>query len=273
MTTRRNITAARLAELKSQLTDLDLAVLRSVSDLRFMTGAQLARLHFSEDHGPRARAARRALLRLCDLECLSRLPRIVGGVRAGSKGFVYVLGIAGQKLAFDFDWQPKRRGRRSQSPGLLFLRHCLDIAELHVLLVEADRDRRLELLELVAEPLCHRTYVGLGNQRVLKPDSFVRVGVGEWEFSYFIEVDRGTEGSRAIAAKLREYLTYEASGAEQQEHGVFPKVLWSVPDEARVAVIGAEIEQLPIAGRELFGVVQFREAVAVLTAPDGAVRS
>lgn len=268
--TPRYVTKAVLRDLQSKLSKRDLAVLKSVSDLHFMSGNQLTRLHFSgDDQASRARAARRALLRLVSLDCLARLPRVVGGERAGSSGFVYRLGLAGQRIAMHNGWQPVRRGRRSQSPGTLFLNHCLDVAELHVQLIEADRSHRLELLELTAEPVCHRTYPGLGSQRVLKPDSFVRIGRGEWELSYFIEVDRGTEGSRTLERKLRDYLSYQASGAEQAEHGVFPKVLWLVPGEARAEIIGAAVEQLAIGGRELFGVGLFDQAIDLMVEPAG----
>jgi hypothetical protein len=136
---------------------------------------------------------------------------------------------------------------------------------------EADHCGQLELLELVAEPLCHRQYAGLGNQRVLKPDSFLRFGLGQWEHAWFIEVDRGSEGSGAIQTKLREYLRYETSGVEQASRGLFPKVLWTVPDEAREEVIWGEIEQLPKGGRELFEVSLFEEAVEALIPLEEAI--
>lgn len=263
----RYLTAQVMDDLASRLMPRDLAVLKSVSDLRFVTGLQLARMHFAGegDGASRARAARRALLRLVRLDCLVRLPRVVGGVRAGSAGFTYCLGLAGQRLAMNFGWLRVGRGRRSRSPGLAFLDHCLQVAELHTRLVEADRAHRLELLELSAEPACWRQLRRIGSRQILKPDSFVRVGVGEWEFSYFIEVDRGTEGSRTIDRKLQDYLAYEASGAEQREYGVFPKVLWTVPDSARAGVIAVEIEQLAGRGRELFGVSLFDGVVNDLT--------
>jgi len=266
---RRYLTKTVLAELEAKLTERDYAVLRSVSDLRFASGQQLACLHFAGEgnHASRARASRRALLRLAHLDFLTRLPRRVGGVRAGSAGFVYRLGPAGQHLAMRSGWQPQRRARRSPVPGTLFLAHCLDVAELHVLVIEADRSGRLELLELTAEPACHRTYTGLGSQRVLKPDSYLRYGLGEYEYVFFIEVDRGTEGSRAITAKLREYLAYAASGTEQAEHGVFPKVLWTVPDEARAAVIEDCTDQLPASDRELFAVALFTQVIEALATP------
>jgi hypothetical protein len=259
----RYATAAAVQALEARLTERDKAVLKSVADLRFVSGAQLARQHFA-DHGNKT--ARRALLRLVRLDVLVRLPRAVGGVRAGSAGFIYRLGLAGQRLAVERGWQAKRRRRRPHVPGRLFLAHSLQVAELHTLLIEASRSGQLELLELAAEPACWRSYGDAGGQqRTLKPDSYVRLGVGEYEDSYFIEVDMGSEGSQALERKLREYLAYEASGTEQAERGVFPKALWTTPDAERAAVIGECIGRLPRSAGRLFTVAPFADLLGVVT--------
>lgn len=261
------VTAAVARDIGAHLTEHDLALLRSVFDLRFVSGDQLTRLHFA-DGAPaaNARAARRALLRLTRLDVLERLPRIVGGVRAGSAGFVYRLGLTGQRVALEQGWLPDRRRRRSRIPGTLFLNHALQVSELHTLLHEADRSRRLELLELRAEPACWRELGGVGAQRViLKPDSYVRLGAGDFEDSYFIEVDMGTEGSRALDRQLKAYAAYHASGKEQAERGVFPKTLWLAPDERRVSAIEDCVKRLPHSARELFEVELFADAVQVVS--------
>ena len=262
------LTIARLHELRSKLSQHDLRVLRSVAQLRFLSGAQLMQLHFADaqaDPAAQARSARRALLRLTKLGLLARLPRLIGGVRAGSAGFVYHLDVAGQRLSMELGWQPKRRGRRSVTPGLLFLHHSLRIAELHVQLHEADRSRRIELLELTAEPVCWRSYDGIGSQRpTLKPDSFVRLGLGAYEDSYFVEVDRGTEGSRAVGHQLQAYVAYYRSGVEQTSRQVFPKVLWTAETDERVGMLAAGLLALPPDARQLFQVVPFDQAVALM---------
>ena len=268
----RYATKAAVRGLERKLTDRDKAIIRRVSGLRFVTGDQLRRLHFADaDELASARAARRALLRLTRLGCLDRLPRQVGGVRRGSAGFVYHLDLAGQRLAMERDWLTKRRRRPSHLPGTLFMAHGLKVAELHTLLVEADRSRRIELLELNAEPACWRRYGGAGSLRAtLKPDSFVRLGAGDFEDSYFIEVDQGTEGSGALEAQLYRYVDYEASGIEQAERGVFPKILWLVPTAKREAAIERCIERLRSEKRELFAVAQFSEVLARLAQSDSA---
>jgi hypothetical protein len=267
----RSLSATAYRELASRLSERDRSVLRQVSELRFVSGAQLARLCFSDTtEGTHVRAARRALLRLVRLGALARLPRPIGGVRAGSAGFVYHLGLGGQRLAIERGWQPERRVRRSLTPGTLFLHHTLQVAELHTRLVEGDRARRFELLELTSEPACWRADAGLATQRpTLRPDSYVRLGMGEYEHSYFIEVDRGTEGSRAIAGQLARYVAYHASGAEQTERGVFPRVLWLVPEGERVRVIADCVQRLAAEARALFQVAGFTDLLAVMVAENG----
>ncbi len=266
--TRHYVTVARLTSVDARLTDHDRAVLHSVSDLGFASGDQLARMHFADrdDADGQARAARRALVRLTRLDCLARLPRRVGGERSGSAGFVYRLGLAGQRLAVLHGWQPERRVRRSHVPGTFFLNHSLAVAELFTLLIEGDRSRRFELLELSAEPACHRRYGGIGSlrQATLKPDCHVRLGVGDYEDSYFVEVDMGSEGSHTLNRKLGEYVAYRASGVEQEVRGVFPRVLWLAPDEQRAEVIGNCVQALPPASRELFAVALQADALDVV---------
>ena len=265
--TARYMTRARLGDLESQLADRDWHVLRSVTELRFVSGDQLRRMHFG-DGDAQSRAARRALLRLTTLGVLTRLPRRVGGVRAGSAGFIYRSGSAGQRLASARGWLPSGQ-RRSVSPGTLFLRHCLDVAELHTLLHEADRAGQVELLALDSEPGCWRSFAGRGirGAATLKPDSFVRLGVGDYEFVSFIEVDRGTHGSRAIGTKLGQYVSYHQSGIEQAAHGVFPKVVWTVPDEGRAEVIWSCIGQLARPARSLFAVTLLADVLAAVVKP------
>ncbi len=256
--------------LADRLSERDLLVLQRVTELHFVSGSQLARLCYSDNSDPQAnaRAARRALLRLVRLGVLERLPRPVDGVRAGSAGFIYRLGLGGYRLAVLRGLLPERQRRRSLVPGTLFLRHTLQIAELHTRLIECERSGRFELLALAAEPSCHRIYDGLGGQRVrLKPDSYVQLGIGPYEDNYFIEVDRSTEGSRALNDQLQAYVRYYRSGQEQTEHGVFPKVLWLTTSTDRMRVIEDCVQRLPSDAEALFAVAQFDQALAIMLEP------
>jgi hypothetical protein len=136
--------------------------------------------------------------------------------------------------------------------------------------MEANRSGRLELLELAAEPACWQSLAGnRGQVATLKPDSFGRFGIGDFEDSYWLEVDMGTEGSGAIDRQLRRYLDYQASGRIQAELGVFPRALWLTPDAERAAVIGECIKRLPSLGREPFMAAPFADLITTLTDPRG----
>src|SRR5689334_2790112 len=99
--TRRYMSASALRDLLPQITPRQLAVIRSVSELRFVSASQLTRMHGDQElpEGSRARAMRRALARLAELDCLVALPRRIGGGRSGSAQAVYRLGLAGQRVA------------------------------------------------------------------------------------------------------------------------------------------------------------------------------
>jgi hypothetical protein len=226
------LTTSRLDGLEGSLLPADYAVLGFVSEVRLATSHQLMRMFWAtrEADPTRARAGREALRRLAKARVLHRLPRVVGGVRAGSDGYVYAIGPAGVRLL-------SRRGlqlRRYGNPGDRYVAHTLAITEVVVSLHEAHRSGQLELIEVQTEPRCHRSYLGgFGGIATLKPDLFLRLGVGAYEDRLFVEVDLSTEGPGTIAAKLAAYLQHYRSGAEQSESGVYPGVLWLVPDVAR----------------------------------------
>jgi hypothetical protein len=273
--TRRYVSGSALRDLLLQLTARDRRLIRSICELRFVSASQLDRMHGEPglSVASRARATRRALARLGSLDCIVMLPRRIGGGQSGSAQSVYRLGLAGQRIAIERGWLSAARTRRSAVPGSLFVAHALAVAEVHAQLVEADRGGRLALIERSAEPACWRSFGGIGSfaSRQLKPDSFVRFDAQDWEHSAFIEVDRGTEGSRTIARKLGAYLDYHRLGQEQERYGVFPKVQWLTTTPSRLGLIETEIEQLPKGGRKLFGVALLDDVVEAVMAPHGAI--
>jgi hypothetical protein len=126
------------------------------------------------------------------------------------------------------------RARRSYEPTARFVDHTLAVAQLVVDVTLAARAGRLEVLEHQAEPRCWRDFAAVGGRRVVRPDSFVALGSGEYELRWFVEVDRASESLPTILRKCQLYADYYQSGVEQVKHGgVFPRVCWSVPDERR----------------------------------------
>jgi hypothetical protein len=222
--------------------------------LRFVSGGQLARLHFA-DGTPvgRQRRAQSTLRRLTDDGYLARLPRRIGGVGSGSERFVYQLGYRGQR-----EVRPDRRARTPEDSGWLFVEHALAIAELFVELREAERSGQCAALRVQTEPAVWRHYVGSsGRLLVLKPDLGVHLAADGSSLVWFVEVDRATESLKRIRTKANQYLDYWRSGREQERrenHGVFPRVLWSVPDDKRAQALHRTLEQLPGPASEMFTV-------------------
>jgi len=263
MSRRAYVTSARVAQLEAHLSERDLAIVTTLDRVRLATGAQLQRLHFTD--GTTASQLRRsemALSRLVGRRVLARLDRRVGGVRSGSAGYVYALDAAGQRLASVCGPAGGRRLRRPWTPGAAFVDHALAVTELYVGLREAERAGSLELVAFDAEPLCWRTFTGLGGARVvLKPDAFVRIGLGEFEDCYFVEVDRATHSAPAIARKLTVYRRYFQTGREQARCGVFPKVLLLVPTEKRRAALVEVAAAQPATTWPLFQIARHDEAL------------
>jgi len=260
------VSARQLDALAVDLTDYDKAVLRFLADVRLATGRQIARRLWSSkaptDSG--AWAARRAIWRLEGPRIIDRLPRRVGGVRGGSASLVYGIGPTGRRLL-------AREGsdiRRLETPGDRYIRHTLAVTELVVGLHEADLGGRFDLIGLETEPACWREFLGglLGARMVLKPDLFVRIGVGALEDRWWIEVDMATEARSTIVTKGKRYLAYYRSGEEQSRHGIFPRTIWAVPDRRRAVVVAEAFKQLPSGAGRLFVVWPYDEVIGRLAA-------
>jgi hypothetical protein len=259
------ISAQQLAVISAQLTDSDLAVLKFLADVRLATGHQLARRLWSaqDPRSTRARAARRALARLEAWRVLDRLPRRMGGVRGGSATIVYCLGPAGRRLLIERGFEP----RRLTAPGDRFVRHTLALTELGVRLHESALRGDLDLIELQTEPRCWRPFLGLmGARLILKPDLFFRIGAGALEDRWFLECDLATEAQATITAKAQLYLSHYRAGDEQRRHGVYPRVIWAVPDRRRAEQVADAVARLPRGARRLFTIWLYDEVVGRLAA-------
>lgn len=242
------------------LSDRDHHILDLVARFRVMSGTQLRELFWSEGTPEtRARLARRGLARLASLDLLAPLARRVGGVRAGSAGYCFALGPSGQRLLVS------GRPRRPVTPGARHLAHTLAVAQLYVDLVVAERWGISELLGFDAEPACWRRYpTPYGAREALKPDASIRLASGDYEDSWFVEIDLDTEGQATIAGKAERYLDCFHSGVVQAFEGVFPKTLWITPTEKRAHALRAIFARLPEDGGRLFVVTTQDEAISLL---------
>jgi len=212
-----------------------------------------------------ARACTRTLARLQNEGVVAPLVRLIGGVRAGSAAFVWALGTAGQRLATGSGPAGGSVIRRPWTPSLPFVAHRLAITELAVQLHEAEAQGALELVRFQAEPACWRRYTGPhGASASLKPDALAVMGDGQYEDSWFIEVDLATESPAVIARKRDAYLAYYRSSSEQRRSGVFPWVLFVVPYEQRRRVVERALGKPPLGQPDLFVVATETEAIGVL---------
>lgn len=258
------VSARGLKQTRERLSARDLGIIKQVAKLRLMSARQIQALHFPDAEHDNEQAATRARQRV--LERLTRerllipLERRIGGVRAGSAGFVLALGPVGQRvLAIDGS------RRRAYEPTLRFVDHTLAIAQLIVDLMVASRRGSLDLLDVQAEPRCWREFSGLGGRRWLRPDAFLALGSGEYELRWFIEVDRASESLPVIVRKCRLYADYYQSGKEQAaQGGVFPRVCWVVPDELRAERLRQAIARDRTLPERLFVVTTSEQTVTVL---------
>jgi hypothetical protein len=155
---------------------------------------------------------------------------------------------------------------RVREPGERFIQHYLAIGDAHLALVTAARSGRLELVTVQIEPKCWRSYTGLGGQReVLKPDLFAVTASGEYEDHWFIEIDRATESLPTVLKQCQQYEAYRRSGIEQEASGVFPRVLWVVPDNSRATQLRAALTSARTFDRDLFQVTTPDELIDTVT--------
>ena len=263
---RSRITAPRAAWVMDRLGDRDVSIVRTLDRVRVASARQLERVHFfSSTPLSNARACRATLARLARWRVLTRLNRRVGGVRSGSAGFVYALDVVGQRLLDKARRLDGSRTRRAWTPSASLLDHALGVSEVFVRLVEAERGGQLQVLEFETEPNCWRSFHGAGGEVVVvKPDAFVRLGIGEYEEHVFVEADRGTESTRALDIKFDRYRLYWASGREQAAHDVFPRVVWLVPNAKRYSQLVDVAARQPTESWRLFQVGLHEDAVVAL---------
>jgi Replication-relaxation len=266
---KRPLTAGRLELVRASLTERELQLLGELGRLQVATTGQLARLMFGNANEETAtRLARRHLQRLGRSRLVRRFADRSRDRRVGAPGHVHALTAAGLRL-IGAEHGTGGGQRKAWRPSAPFLAHRLAISELYVQLAEQTRAGGATVREFWAEPDCWRRYTGTAGQRLtLKPDALVRLGTGDLELSWFVEMDLGTERPATIADKCRCYRSYELAGEEVRRHGVFPGVMFIVPNHRRARVIAAVIARQPTDARALFTVATQDKALAALTQPE-----
>lgn len=247
----RRVSASELTRLRGVLSIRDWNVLRFLAQFRYATTGQIRRRYFVDHSSQDAatRATLRVLDRLFEHRLITRLERRVGGHPHGSAAYIWHLDAAGERLTRTKD-APRRR---YADPAWPFLEHTLQITETAVQLHELAATEELEISRLETEPNSWRSFLPpQGSTAILKPDLFTTVSSADYDDHWYIEIDRGTETQPVLLAKCRTYAAYRRTRRAQAEHGVFPRVLWVLPTQSRVARLQAAIAADPDLPERIF---------------------
>jgi hypothetical protein len=256
-----------------RLSERDWQILTSVRAFRYLTTRQLSRQHFSlsPSGGAIPRNANHAFARLRELGLLVHLERRIGGVRAGSGGYIWQITDLANRLLRTRFAEPVGTRVRTFEPGTTFLDHTLAIAEVVITLQEATGNGRVALKRIQLEPDCWRTYLGpSGEPRWLKPDLAMVTESSGFEDHWFLEVDRATEPPNRVVRKCFQYHEYRRTDREQSEHGLFPAVAWVVPTERRREQLRGRLAEERALDDRLFTIITRNELadMTVLGATD-----
>ncbi len=226
--------------------EVQISILKLLKECRYATTKQLAELFFTDSSIART-ATRRANLAtksLFEADLITHLKRRIGGRRAGSGSYVWSITKSGLKYLRLSDPQIQLRYRNRYEPTAHHLEHTLGITQVYVELKKLERLRKVELDTFSFEPASHRSFAKFTQNLTLKPDAYAKLVVtNEEEFIFFLELDKNTESLNRIVNQCKKYIQYFNTGIEQREVGIFPQVVWVVPDRKRQVAIENRIQE------------------------------
>ena len=234
-------------------------VLKFLLKAKYVTTKQLARLYFT-DSVSSSTALRRANLttkKLNEKDYIGHLDRRIGGVRAGSGSFVWTISTKGLKWLKHFKPSLAITRQNHYEPTWHHLEHTLAISEIYVQLTELKNMHLVQSIDKFQfEPSCWRGWLdNYAGRMILKPDCYIEISLDNYLYNYFVEVDKNSESLARVINKSKQYIRYYNLNIEQKETGVFPLVLWVVPDEKRKLAIEQRIQKELQDYWELFQVI------------------
>jgi hypothetical protein len=262
----------RLNKILLNLAPQDNAVLARLMEHRYLQTLQLSRFEFSDRPTNLAslRAAHRVLKRLRQHGLVVMLERTIGGPSRGSTAATWTLTNTGVRLAAIAAGEAVPR-RRLSDPSLIFLRHELAVADLHLALDESSSTSGAMITSLQVEPESWRRYLGpLGSITTLKPDLAAAIETTRYDSSYFFEVDRATEPPQRIVAKCLQYQEYYR--ARSTTDGVLPLIVWVVPTDERRQQLFRHLTVARGIDRRLFRITLLPEIPALVNDNDDVGR-
>ena len=211
-------------------------LLALVAAHRFATTTQLARLTALEYASPGSalRQTQRHLASLAQQRLLTSLERRVGGWQGGSAVTIWAATTRGHRRVAADEGEEVARRQRPREVSTTFLDHLLAITEVRTSIEEAIRQETDTEAAIALEPDCWRTALSPSGQvQVLRPDLAVTITSPAYEDRYLVEVDRATENPGRVIATCWRYQEHQAASSQAGDGGVFPLVVWLVPNDRR----------------------------------------
>lgn len=278
----------QLQTIADGLDQIDRELLTLLRAHRYATTRQLAQMIERDNRYASARSAlrqtSRRLNRHHQLGLVNHLERRIGGVRAGSSGYIWHLTEAGWRLA---EQQPIRmidtedasvaldddaitatqqRRHRHTEPSHAFLAHILAITEARVIIQRAVQDTGGDLALVRTEPACWRSWTTPGGGLAwLKPDleTITQTADGA-EDHWLLEIDLGTENPARLITKCHDYQAHFNTGIHQTRFGYYPQVVWVMNEQRRAEWLRQHIADDPRLTTALFKVIGSEEELATI---------
>ena len=271
------IAAARFSSLvPAPIHPMQARLLALVAAHRFATTTQLARLTALEyaSSASALRQTQRHLASLAQQRLLTSLERRVGGWQGGSAVTIWAATTRGHRrvAAENGEDEEVPRRQRPREVSTTFLDHLLAITEVRTSIEEAVRQEADTEAAVALEPECWRTALSPSGQvQVLRPDLAVTITSPAYEDRYLVEVDRATENPGRVIATCWRYQEHQAASAQAGDGGVFPLVVWLVPNDRRRHRLERAIAHSTGLLRELFRVIRLDQLPALIHGGPAAI--
>ena len=250
-------------------------LLALVAAHRFATTTQLARLTALEyaSSASALRQTQRHLASLAQQRLLTSLERRVGGWQGGSAVTIWAATTRGHRLVAaengEDEGEEVPRRQRPREVSTTFLDHLLAITEVRTSIEEAVRQEADTEATVALEPDCWRTALSPSGQvQVLRPDLAVTITSPAYEDRYLVEVDRATENPGRVIATCWRYQEHQAQASDD---GVFPLVVWLVPNDRRRHRLERAIAHSTGLLRELFRVIRLDQLPTLIHGGPAAI--
>ena len=267
--------AARFSSLvPAPIHPMQARLLALVAAHRFATTTQLARLTALEyaSSASALRQTQRHLASLTQQRLLTSLERRVGGWQGGSAVTIWAATTRGHRLVAVDEGDEVPRRQRPREVSTTFLDHLLAITEVRTSIEEAVRQETDTEATVALEPDCWCTALSPSGQvQVLRPDLAVTITSPAYEDRYLVEVDRATENPGRVIATCWRYQEHQATSAQASDGGVFPLVVWLVPNDRRRLRLERAIAHSTGLLRELFRVIRLDQLPTLIHGGPAAI--